>query len=258
MAALVWLTRRNATHVFLCSCMERDFLARYGGQIRSKRLANAAFVDVPSGDAPLRAPEGHLMVGLLSNLSDEKGLYRFLKLAEEAVGSGLPATFILAGPTTNERDASAIARTANRLKDHFQYRGALYGDARSAFYRDVDIFAFPTGYDNEAQPLVLYEAMAHGAAVVSVDRGCIAEQVGDAGWVVPKESDFVRVCLDLLWRLSGDETTLLNAQTSARLRMVGEHEAALEAANDLFGNGSAAVVKDTRSASGCDLRTTGA
>ena len=47
------------------------------------------------------------------------------------------------------------------------------------FWRNADIFVFPTYYSNECFPLVLLEAMQHGVACVSTNEGGIPDVIKD-------------------------------------------------------------------------------
>ncbi len=38
------------------------------------------------------------------------------------------------------------------------YLGPIYGDAKTAFYGNLDVLLFPSNYVNEAEPLVIHEA----------------------------------------------------------------------------------------------------
>jgi glycosyltransferase involved in cell wall biosynthesis len=216
MTALVRITRYGATHIFLCDCMERDFRALYGESVASLRLSNAAFIAPPTKERHRTPAVESVRVGLLSNLTREKGLYQFLRLAEMSSATGTRARFVLAGPAGESADAEAIARLQRELPDRFEYRGPLYGEDQDQFYRDIDVFVFPTTYENEAQPLVLYEAMAQGCAILSYDRGCIAEQVGEAGWVIAQEKDFANEALQRISALIADRGSRRARARSAR------------------------------------------
>ena len=56
------------------------------------------------------------------------------------------------------------------------------GSTRSAFIGSLDIFLFPTNYANEAEPLVIYEAMRRGVYVIACDRGAISEMLLNGAW----------------------------------------------------------------------------
>jgi glycosyltransferase involved in cell wall biosynthesis len=221
MALLVSATRRSATHIFLCRCMEKGFRDQYGSYVSPAILTNAFIA--PPWPHPDERRTGPVTVGLLSNLTREKGLYDFLRLADIAHDLGLAVRFVLAGPAHKPADAKAIAAMQDRLERTFEYRGALYGEDKDRFYGEVDIFVLPTSYENEAQPLVIYEAMAAGALVIASDRGCIAEQVGDAGIAVAEGGDFVREAVARIAAFAQDRPMLESARMESVLHFREEH-----------------------------------
>jgi glycosyltransferase involved in cell wall biosynthesis len=79
----------------------------------------------------------------------------------------------------------------------------------------LDIFLFPTRYVNEAEPLVIYEAMRRGVHVIACDRGSIAEMLRDgAGLVLPAET-LVDTAANHIERLSRDRSALFFAKCSS-------------------------------------------
>lgn len=183
-------------HIFLCRTMRARFSEVYGVGHDDHVLSNAAFVNpgaTPETTEPLTAAAP--VIGLLSNLNREKGLYAFLETLEAAASSGLPLRGILAGPVALAEDRAALEKAQAALGERLDYRGPLYGADKDRFYRDIDIFAFPTIYNNEAQPTVLFEALATGCAVISLDRGCIRDQVGEDGAVFDRDADFAKAAI---------------------------------------------------------------
>jgi glycosyltransferase involved in cell wall biosynthesis len=180
-------------HVFLCNVMHERFERAYGPVIGSV-VSNAAFVDpVPVDDLPSPGPT--LVLGHLSNLTREKGLHTFLDLLRAALADGMDVRGILAGPINGAEDRALVEQAQAELGVRLDYRGSVYGEAKASFYRDTEIFVFPTRYVNEAQPTVLFEAISAGHAVLSYDRGCIASQVGECGLVVARDGEFVAPAL---------------------------------------------------------------
>ncbi|TCM68598.1 glycosyltransferase family 4 protein [Rhizobium sp. BK068] len=180
-------------HIFSCDVMRDRFTDTYQRRMRSSIVSNAAYV-VPTeqNDAPRYATT--LVIGMLSHLGTEKGLDTFLDLARQARHEGLSIRAILAGPAgTGER--AAIDAAVMELGDMLDYRGALYDDAKAAFYREIDVLVLPTTYGNEAQPLVIFEAKAAGNAVISTDRGCIRKQLDESDLLAPADDEFVPTAL---------------------------------------------------------------
>ena len=217
MAVLCALGGAKLEHVFLAHSMARQFQARYGNTKVAHVLENALFV--PPTPALDRAP-GPLRIGLLSNLSREKGLYDFLATATLLREAGLDAEMYLAGPAGAEDLGAINAAVADGL---VHWSGPLYGAEKDAFFAKIDLFLFPTRYVFEAQPTVIYEAMAAGAPVIAFDRGAIKEQVQDCLAVVDQADDFARRALDIIAPLSRDgapalpeKARALHAETSQK------------------------------------------
>ena len=223
---------KNATHIFLCQCMRSKFAKRYKAPTNSVVVSNLAFATLP-GDRCQEKESGPLTVGLLSNLTREKGLYAFLELAAAAKRECLPVRFVLAGPADNKEDAKAIAGSVKEMALSLSYLGPVYGDDKRQFYRDIDVFVFPTTYANEAQPMVIFEALASGSRVIAYDRACIAEQIAGRGWIVPSNENFVEAALKHLQHAGAVPQLAEGKQTLAR-GLLAEHRAAQDAFVGLF------------------------
>lgn len=237
-SGLMWAIDRvlgDGAHVFLCAIMRHDFEGRYGPVRNGIVLSNAAFV-APGTGRPEHTPDAPLVLGHLSNLTREKGLHLFLAVIEQAVAGGRDVRAVLAGPVAKPEDRRAIEETQARLGGRLEYLGPLYGADKDRFYRDIDVFVFPTAYANEAQPTVVFEALAAGAKVLSFDRACIRNQIGDDGLVVPKDGDFVAAALAWIDR-DGPGARADRAATVDRFRAT--HAAAFRVAERLFEDGGA-------------------
>ena len=182
-------------HIFLCETMRDRFAATYRTRPRAVVVSNAAFI--PPSPVVADRDETELVIGHLSNLAREKGLYLFLDLLRAARAANLPLRGVLAGPASGE-DRVAIEAAVQELGSRLQYRGPLYGPEKDRFYAEIDVFVLPTQYVNEAQPAVLFEAEAAGCAIVSTDRGCISAQADGFGVAFARTDDFVTKALEWL------------------------------------------------------------
>jgi glycosyltransferase involved in cell wall biosynthesis len=221
------------THIFLCEMMRDAFEARYGRKTRSIILSNAAFVPLLS--APCRvASEANVVLGHLSNLTREKGLYTFLALIRRAIAAGLNVRAILAGPAELPEDRAAIEKAQGEFGAILDYRGPVYGREKDRFYQEIDAFIFPTTYVNEAQPTVLFEAQAAGCMVAAFDRGCIAQQVGAFGLVVSRQADFVEACLSWLSQTDCPAASRIERRVAIRDDYDRRHKAMAATLHRLF------------------------
>ncbi|MBB4427339.1 glycosyltransferase involved in cell wall biosynthesis [Bradyrhizobium sp. CIR48] len=191
-------------HIFLCDHMRTRFCATYWKPELSLVISNAAFVP-PAASQARASTSGSLRVGLLSNLNREKGLYLFLDLLRAARDQGLNIYGTLAGPLREPDDKRAVEAAQKEFGDRLQYAGPIYGADKTQFYESIDVFVFPTIYKNEAQPTVLYEALAAGNVVIAYERGCVASQVGNNGIMVPQGEPFVPAALASLRNLEASQ-----------------------------------------------------
>lgn len=204
------------THVFLARSMRDAFARRYGLRRPALILPNALFVTPQAEAARPPGPQAVPVIGLLSNLCPEKGLDDFIATARALRKAGIAAEMRLAGPVAAPRDRALIA--AAEAEGLIRHLGPLYGAEKDAFYRDLDLFLFPTRYRYEAQPTVIYEAFAAGVPVIAFARGAIAEQVGDSLSVVPQGADFAQAVVAQLRALRAEDWPLLRTRARARLQ----------------------------------------
>jgi glycosyltransferase involved in cell wall biosynthesis len=189
MRGILALGGPSLTHVFLCEIMRDRFVDAYAVRLRSVIISNAAFV-APADDRAALQPRP-LTIGMLSNLSREKGLETFIELLRQCRSEGLAVQAILAGPVANNQDRTSIEAAVKEFGGALDYRGAVYDEAKAAFYGNIDVFVFPSGYVNEAQPIVIFEAKAAGCAVIAYNRGCIRKQLDGSDLLIPANGDFV-------------------------------------------------------------------
>ena len=141
-------------------------------------------------EASLTCTAGAPRLLFLSNLIESKGIYVLLEacrmLKEEGVAFHCDYVGGESKLISGEAFRSAIAERG--LTDCVTYHGPQYGAAKDRFFREADIFVFPTFYDNECFPLVLVEAMQHRLPVISTMEGGIPDIVTDGvnGFVCPQ------------------------------------------------------------------------
>ncbi len=189
-ALLVRIAGPAATHVVLCGEMGRILRALYGVR-KTIVLSNILF----SSSEPVgRTDPQARTIGLLSNLTREKGTETIIELASAIQSRGLPLQVVLAGPCLDpallQKLEGAVAAGA------LAWRGPAYGEEKAAFWRDIDVFVFPT--QSEAEPNVIWESLVAGVPVITYPRGCIQEQVGEAGVMIDPGENFVSRALEVL------------------------------------------------------------
>lgn len=180
---------RTSCNIFLCQKMASRYRDIYGQAGRDLVVGNAWSIAAPVEPRPDQA-RGRFTIGLLSNLTAEKGVFEFIKVARRCHAAGLPVRAILAGPCPQADCAAAIERAGVELGDSFEYWGPVFGARKQAFFDATTLFVFPTNYEHEAQPLVLLEALSFGCGVVSKAKGCIGEDFANTGCVTVLSSSY--------------------------------------------------------------------
>lgn len=227
MAALLRLAPRGTNHIALCESMLERLKTVYPREWERRRhqgqvVSNAFILDVD--DAP-RQRAGKLTIGHLSNLSVEKGAVRFVDLFLRLRREGLDVVARMAGPVGDLESAAAIKAATESHPEDFVWLGPLYGEAKADFYQTLDAFVFPTEYVNEAQPLVLFEALAGGAAVLATDRGCIGCDHRESPGVIASGEELEAAAVKWIRELEVGERPRLAAAS------VGSAQAAQTTAN---------------------------
>ncbi len=221
MRAVCSVAGLRSKHVFLSKSMLEKFESIYPVCTPSHILSNAPFVPIRKRE---RTHSSTTTVGLLSNLSPEKGLMDFLETARLAKEAKLPVRMLLAGPVARMDDARAISDAVEA--GIVEWQGPLYGEQKYHFFDSIDLFLFPTRYQHEAQPTVIYEAFASGVPVISFDRGTIGDQVEDCLLAINPKDNFSEVAIELIRQytdLSAEEKSNL----CDRAREIHERHSAL-------------------------------
>jgi glycosyltransferase involved in cell wall biosynthesis len=191
---LTKISGSQATHI----CLSDDMSARLQRKYQTRRtliLSNAAFLSAGEEERVARGGATEkVVVGLLSNLCPEKGLDDFLTICRQSAESEYPWKFRLAGPFLT-KDIEAKYASLVRGAPNLDYVGAVYGDERTAFLQSLDVFLFPTRYPDEAEPLVVLEAMREGVPCIAFGRGSIPGLLKEGGVVVAPGDDFSKICL---------------------------------------------------------------
>ncbi len=170
--------------------------------------------ELPVSTNPESKPESYLdeccNLLFLSNMMYEKGIFVLLDACELLITKKLhfKCHFVGGWLNVSKEEFENQIRNKNLSGTAVAY-GPKYDEEKLSFYRQADIFVFPTFYDTF--PLVCLEAMQNGLAVVSTPEGGIPEIVidGETGFLVPQH-DAVAL---------SEKLTMLIEQPELRSRM---------------------------------------
>jgi glycosyltransferase involved in cell wall biosynthesis len=213
----------GALHICLCRHMAERLGAQYGSVRKTVVLSNAALIT----PGVLHGSGDTLYLGYMSNLIASKGLDRAIEVMRHVCASRRKVKLIVAGPIVDATGAKLIAGAQREFADAFEYRGPVYGSDKEVFFDSIDVFLFPTRYVNEAQPLVVLEALAQGIPVIANDLGCIGDDISTLGGiVVAADSEFVAVAVQAIAQWAEDRAALAEASKRALDRSKHLHAAA--------------------------------
>lgn len=118
-----------------------------------------------------------LNIGYLSNITIDKGFEIFCDACKLLLKKDSTITIHIAGPIIGGEEKKLLDDLKTNFHKNIKYYGSVYGEDKNTFLNTINVFLFPTIYKNEAQPLVIYEALAHNNLVISMNRGCIQDQI---------------------------------------------------------------------------------
>lgn len=171
---------RRIIHIFPDRHMKNVFKKRY--------LINEKFVVVPNiivcglGNSHVRSllSDEKINIGFLSNLTNEKGfdvvgdVFRKICAEHKEI-----VQFHLAGRPVDKLADQQLFSLCQDIGDNLSYYGQIDGNEKQNFFGTCDIFLFPTRFAQEAQPLVIYEALGAGCIIVSSKWAGIPLQVSN-------------------------------------------------------------------------------
>jgi glycosyltransferase involved in cell wall biosynthesis len=208
---------RNQTHIVLSRRMATALTNRYRLDERKLLMvSNAAyFAEAPVNPRPARSDgtEAPVRVGFLSNITFDKGFIEFFDVLTRLRSLNVEYRAYVAGPVAPEARQSFYRLCAT--DSHVEYVGAVYDEAKEHFYQQLDVLLFPTKYANEAEPLVIHEALRSGVYVIACDRGAIAETLGNQAGRVFLSERFVDSAAECICSLSADRDKLIQGQRLA-------------------------------------------
>ena len=144
------------------------------------------------------------VVAFLSNISEAKGIFYFLDTAEALLKRAPAIRVVIAGAFENSEIEQRVGERVSRLPN-VTYVGAKYGEQKSSFFDSVDALLFPSVYRNEAEPVTILEANAHGIPVIASNRGCISDLISPGtGLIISQMERFAEEAADQVIRWMSD------------------------------------------------------
>ena len=74
------------------------------------------------------------------------------------------------------------------MEDYVTYHGIVGGEKKKNLLKECYIFALPTRYPNEGQPISILEAMGNGMFIITTDHAGIPDIVGEEDGIILKSN----------------------------------------------------------------------
>ncbi|KXY68739.1 glycosyltransferase family 4 protein [Bacillus paranthracis] len=132
-----------------------------------------------------------LEVVYLSNFIKTKGYYDVLQAANQLKGNGKDIQFSFAGGffSKQEKEEFFSYIQENNLQDIVTYHGVVKGEKKKELLLNADVFALPTYYPKEGQPISIIEAMGNGLAIITTEHAGIPDIVNpENGYLINPQS----------------------------------------------------------------------
>lgn len=196
----VRLAGSGAVQIFLCKQMAEKFSRLYSGAYGMRVISNANHVSpIQNEEVRARVFMPSFVIGHMSNLGEEKGLLEVIEVFRVLLSHGRDVTLVLGGPPASPQASQLLEAAKSEFGEKVTLLGRVDGGQKSAFFRSIDVFLFPTKYKNEAQPNVVFESLSFAVPVVALDRGCISSDLTSQGGAVYKdEESYVRGAVEFI------------------------------------------------------------
>jgi glycosyltransferase involved in cell wall biosynthesis len=152
-----------------------------------------------SGDSSLKT------VLFLGGLIESKGFFDLLRSVPDVLEKTTEVRFVFVGDTSFP-EAERAREWANKhsLDFYVKFLGPKSGDDKIRIFQESDVFAFPTWYPPEGQPVAVIEAMAAGLPVLTTRHATIPEILGEDGALYVNKQDPADIAARLLQLLDNE------------------------------------------------------
>ena len=119
-----------------------------------------------------------LVLGYIGRLADDKGIEETIEAIAVLRDRGTTDLELrIAGSGPYERALRELVR-ARSLEDTVLFVGAVFGQEKLEYWRDIDLFVFPT-FHREGLPYTILEALASGTPTITTRVGGIPDVIRD-------------------------------------------------------------------------------
>jgi glycosyltransferase involved in cell wall biosynthesis len=207
-----WLMRFCFSHAARAVVLSESFRAKFAGLVKDDRV-RVVYNGIPltiyeawkKKERPSRSSTTRTVL-FLGVLLESKGFFDLLRAVPLVLERTNDVRFVLVGDTSFPEAARAREWVhEHSLDPYVSFLGTKSGDEKTRVFLESDVFAFPTWYPLEGQPVAMIEAMAAGLPVVTTRHATIPDILGEEGALYVNKQDPADIAVKLL-RLLEDES----------------------------------------------------
>ena len=199
---LIFFGGVRALHILCSESMANDMAILYRKARHFLVIDNSAFVKPK--DNSMNYSRSSLRIGFISNLSVGKGVDISFDVLRVLRGCGdSDWSLIVAGGISDQCTETIIQSAKYEFGKALELRGAVLGERKEEFFRDIGILLFPSTYKHETQSLVIPEAQSYAIPVIAHDHAYIKTLFLRGGWdAIKPGASFVKQASDKIVRLT--------------------------------------------------------
>lgn len=209
--AFQWLMRFCFRHATRAIVQSNSFRRKFAELVEGDRI-RVVYNGIPltiyeacknkprsSGDSSLKT------ILFLGGLIESKGFFDLLRSVPDVLEKTTEVRFVFVGDTSFP-EAESAQKWVNRhsLEFYVKFLGPRSGDDKTRIFQESDVFAFPTWYPPEGQPVAVIEAMAAGLPVLTTRHATIPEILGEEGALYVNKQDPADIAAKLLQLLDNE------------------------------------------------------
>jgi len=226
---LRWLMRFCFGHASRAIVLSESFRGKFAGLVDDDRV-RAVYNGIPptiyeackNRTTRESSPRTILFLG---GLMESKGFFDLLRSVPYILKRTSSVRFLFVGDESFPEAQQAMEwAKQNGLDSYVNFMGPRSGDEKTRIFQESDIFAFPTWYPLEGQPVVVIEAMAAGLPVLTTRHATIPDILGEDGALYVNQKDPADIAEKLL-QLLNDESLRKNMGQTNRNKFLQNHTA---------------------------------
>jgi len=188
--AICLLMGRSDTHILLTPEMLTRFTQQYKTNSGAVACSNASLIE-PVRAATRCVDDTYFRLIHVSNLSEAKGTDDVVNTFRLLRERGIRVHLTLVGPVLDDKIGKQIEALADMHGDTFEFCGPMDSAGVNAELDKAHLFLFPSKYKNEAQPMVVLEALSRGLPVLATARGALRTML-PTDWLIEDVTELPR------------------------------------------------------------------